>query len=130
MHGVSQNLQDMLTETGSRAELVLEGISQHLWPWQCFKYFSVLNFLIENGALLNRCYYSWIFIPLWPRLELGDYEMPSLRACVCCHIFKSSFISYLFMKILSLNLQRMFMAVKTCLQQFCTHFKKQHGRHS
>ena len=44
-----------------------------------------------------------------------------MRVCVCmnvcvCHIFKSSFISYSLMNISSPNLQRMFMAVKTCLK--------------
>ena len=46
--------------------------------------------------------------------------MLSMHVCVrmhvCfCHIFRSSFISYSVMKISSPNLQRMFMAVKTCL---------------
>ena len=47
MHGFSPNFQDMLTETGSTAEFVLEGIRQHLLPCQCFKYISVKKILIN-----------------------------------------------------------------------------------
>ena len=88
----------LLTETGSRAEKVLEGIWQHLLPWQCFKYFSVLNFYIEKGVLLNQCPIV-DFYPVWPRLELGDYEMPSLCTCmpacmcVCMHVCIVTFLN-------------------------------------
>ena len=92
------------------------GLGGSLLPWQPFKYFSVLNFLIKTGKLLNRCYYSCIFISCQPRPGLEDYETPSMRVCACiCHIFKSTVISLSFMKISTPNLQRMFMAVKTCL---------------
>ena len=137
IHGFSPNFEDMLTETGSTAEWVLDGIG-HLLPWEHFKYFSVLNLLIEKGVPLNRCYYSCVLISCWPRPGLGDYETASIHACMCvcmrvcvCHIFKSSFIFHSVMKISSPNLQRMFMAVKTCsVKNDGTHLKKKHGRHS
>ena len=58
-----------------------------------------------------------------------DHEMPSMhtcmQACVCLLNFYKSFISHLFMKISSPNLQRMFMATeKIYLKKFCLHFKK------
>ena len=123
MHGFSLNFHYMLTERESRADEVLEGIWQQLLPWQCFKYFSVLNFSIEKGALLNRCNYNYIFIS---RVGLGDY----MYVCIC-QIFTSIFICHSFMKIPSPNLQRMFMALKHACEKFCPHFKKKkHGRHS
>ena len=70
----------------------------------------------------------------WPWSDLGDYEtLPVhvyMHVCVC-HIFKLSFISCLDMKISSPNMQRMFMAVKTCLLKIMVLIlKKPHGCHS
>ena len=42
---ISQNFQDMLTETRSRADQVLVGIRQQLLPWQHFQYFWILTFV-------------------------------------------------------------------------------------
>ena len=46
----------------------------------------------------------------------------SMHVCFC-HIFTSIVISHSFMKISSPDLQRMFMAVKICLQNILPHFK-------
>ena len=53
--------------------------------------------------------------------------MPSVmcvRAYLCVFVtFLNQALSHSFMKISSPNLQRMFMTVKTCLKNYCTHLK-------
>ena len=44
MHVFLPNFQDMFTQRGSIFDKVLGGIRQQLLPWQCFKYFLILNF--------------------------------------------------------------------------------------
>ena len=62
---------------------------------------------------------------------LGDYETPSMHVCicVCVHVCTGWPLYFINLWITSPNLQRMVMAVKHVCRKFCTHFKKQHGRH-
>ena len=102
MHEFSPKFQDVSTVTGSRAELVLEGIWQQMLLWQCLKYFLVLNFSIEKGELLNQCYYSYIFISGHPKPGVRDYETSSIRAwgcaCVCAFVtlLNQAYISFIY----------------------------------
>ena len=77
----------------------MEGFWQDQLPWQCFKYFSVLNFLIETGTLLNRFYYSCSFICRWPKAGVGrllNTCHASVRACVCLsHFYMNLYFSFI-----------------------------------
>ena len=54
MHGFSPNFQDMFTPRGFGAVFkVLGVIWQQLLPWQHFKYFWVLMFLIEKRGAIS-----------------------------------------------------------------------------
>ena len=87
--------------------------------WQRFKYFLVLNFLIEKGEPLNRCYYSCIS-PDGQKLGLGDY------ACVC------AFVTFLHQPLYLIHLWRYLHQIcrewlwlwKHVCKKFCAHLKK------
>ena len=93
--------------------------------WQRFKYFLVLNFLIEKGEPLNRCYYSCIS----PDGQSWGWE--TMRVCVhLSHFYINLYISFIYEDIFTRFAENDYGCENMSAKNFVLIWKKQYGNHS